>query len=1250
MIIRALIRIVSYVLIVTAMLSCVNAAQFFDMTTPGASDPSNLIHDLDCVNVDADDVKFISYVPKGKFDNMYPRLIIQTRDMMHEVEFIDGQCHSRSEYVDWERAWSSSKGLDTFYEPNGLEGHPEFFVPHATPAMMATEGSQVYSMYAAPVYCQSGWSREMDGNDPLCTQARTYDSSWSIGDGPRGGECCGEPEDIFETYEAPSGVCFEGNWIPSTGGMNYLVDTFLPTAKNKMFEVIINQSSQDKLLSCGVKNDAPLECSCDETKNPGCCEDILNLTRRQKPYQGQSNMLNRSNFDTDSYSPWQISGERDAAISDIDNSLQIDVGSSNVTVIHNLTNLMAGRIYNYHVKVRGDDTGTNASLGNKVDLFYRIMKDDLVVLEKHEDVEILNHKYQPIYLLFGVPPYIDWTSGTYADNQGTGELLGNPPISLSSADATAGIEIDGESYFLAVQGTQIYLANMSSGTMEWYPGGSSVSLPGNIKALAIYNDPYTDMQHLLALSADGNTIHGTSFDGFSQWPQLKDHITFTDTLTSNIQGGSGISWGSVDMMECISGDRIYWILMDDNDYYVSDFTRWFELHKNDYDLFEHDFKTGSMSKFYDLMGENDSTPPWDMVGDGAIVDIGDIPYWFNFDTNEFYSSMFFMDEVKQDGLLGAKWQDSKYHDLARYKHQVGIEIEGSDDYQLFMKEPKVSSNDYLLDLKKGEPHDPLEGDPLLTDHQDYCKLIERDTDHWGHFCSFGEEWVTINSTSRLQYKINVSQSQFGLKYLPYERWLEYKGTENVHEWIRPMGCCLDNECWNGTGCSPPANDEPEPVFLPNRTNEGYLCWSNGTHANWTWMQLDKRYWDNLDIIGSCPNETMCLVDVNGNKSNNGKPHMYSEQERTLSIEEDRGTNNPVCINDSQFIGDHLCEDGNWTTRTESLAEEMLRNVDSTQDFILYCDSYNNLLSVLDVKIGEGLSGSPTVAPGCTPPDNSENLKKYYIVNSFTASEPCRTEAHYRDSPYDDDDIAMDNVNNFCILGWMEGADFRRIIGTSLNQPIDAQNYPFQDLIDRSITGYDPDDHNYISYLLPPGTPGYSVLYNPALQSVIFSSRADISLGATDVEPSVQSIKDWMKKIFWDIGNESLDLHEDAPVELNFSSDYSRIFIAHEGANTRLCNLYYGACNMTVWGGISESATRSLNDIYVDAFLHYYEDPEDLSICRTLSNVDVNFEYNCTSYSDINGTPTIIMEHEARDEHRLYDELWVRMTAGLRLFR
>ena len=251
------------------------------------------------------------------------------------------------------------------------------------------------------------------------------------------------------------------------------------------------------------------------------------------------------------------------------------------------------------------------------------------------------------------------------------------------------------------------------------------------------------------------------------------------------------------------------------------------------------------------------------------------------------------------------------------------------------------------------------------------KKVNPCTTKGSFFCSFSEGWSNAFSGTVASERNTTSSDPFG----------------------KTKNCCHPHYCWNGTECVASLHDRPKEVY--NISGNNFRC------VFGKWYVAPLKYDWLFNQTGYCPYPEQCLVDPNGNALFFNDPSKYSP---------DPGySDNPICINHSQYIFDHLCSGGNWTTRTRMLASILL-NLTTTGDyFTLLCDNYSNVLPEPDLRLDyiEGRSTFLTTPRTCF---------------SFQTPVPC--------------------VNNFCVLRFNDGGTEKTLFAVSLNKPINDSTNSF----------------------------------------------------------------------------------------------------------------------------------------------------------------------------------------------------------------
>ena len=204
-----------------------------------------------------------------------------------------------------------------------------------------------------------------------------------------------------------------------------------------------------------------------------------------------------------------------------------------------------------------------------------------------------------------------------------------------------------------------------------------------------------------------------------------------------------------------------------------------------------------------------------------------------------------------------------------------------------------------------------------------------------------------------------------------------------------------------------------------------------------WVQVDiKETWDRRGT-GFCPKANQCLI-------NNAHSDSYNEQpDRYWS--ETSSDQRPKCIAPGQFISDHYCENGQWTSRTKQVALQLLAvGLGRTpEDFAIYCDKYDKVLNKYDYVTSYGSVTS--------------FLRKFCFQPGKRRLEPC--------------------ANNICVLRHGNAVAF----GFASNTDISGEKSPLRALNvgPKSCDTVKNNDQDYDAC-------GNNVWYNHDAQSLIYA--------------------------------------------------------------------------------------------------------------------------------------------------------------------
>ncbi len=250
-------------------------------------------------------------------------------------------------------------------------------------------------------------------------------------------------------------------------------------------------------------------------------------------------------------------------------------------------------------------------------------------------------------------------------------------------------------------------------------------------------------------------------------------------------------------------------------------------------------------------------------------------------------------------------------------------------------------------------------------------------------------------------------------------------------------CCPESSCWNGYRC---IKDMGEGTLkfedVDGHTQKAtYRC----VNGEWNFAALLKD-WQN-DQTGFCPNTGQCFV--------------LSAEETSLAESEELETSAetfyqglyPNCINSGEFIYDHYCEEGKWTSRTKFLAKKLLE-IAGDKDHVLYCTSFRDAFHNFDLKdsLLEGVEFSSAVDPLCGQiedlPGSEGTCPRKNICYSLDAEGTALVP-----------DADNSCLNNVCVLEYQESgllsSGKKTLFATTLNKEITDQTGSFLHALDIS---------------------------------------------------------------------------------------------------------------------------------------------------------------------------------------------------------
>ncbi len=304
-----------------------------------------------------------------------------------------------------------------------------------------------------------------------------------------------------------------------------------------------------------------------------------------------------------------------------------------------------------------------------------------------------------------------------------------------------------------------------------------------------------------------------------------------------------------------------------------------------------------------------------------------------------------------------------------------------------------------------------------------------------------------------------------------------------------LSCCPDNSCWNGYAC---VQSMDTSSFYAEHISAGrdYRC----INGEWTKSSLK---WDwNGEQWGFCSKNNQCFVSPSSSSEDNTKRLSYTASDFTKG-------NTPLCINDKESILDHYCDNGQWTSRTKSVAAKLLE-IAQSDEYILSCSPPQNALLEFDNKENYIFGIQP-------PPLASQPLG--LGQKTTTTTTPTQNVCFKLNDPTGKLVPPKDNtcINNICILKYKENGKFTTAFGTTLNKPLDdkesflnALNIPPDKL---KVCQSNNQDTFVKCNLDNLGIPG-DLWYDPNLNALIYSKTPLTASGNI-----IDQITSWFKNLF-----------------------------------------------------------------------------------------------------------------------------------------
>ncbi|MCX6707216.1 MAG: MopE-related protein [Candidatus Woesearchaeota archaeon] len=320
-----------------------------------------------------------------------------------------------------------------------------------------------------------------------------------------------------------------------------------------------------------------------------------------------------------------------------------------------------------------------------------------------------------------------------------------------------------------------------------------------------------------------------------------------------------------------------------------------------------------------------------------------------------------------------------------------------------------------------------------------------------------ENTVNANIISRNivagQSCTNIGDETLGYYYCSYRGvWRSVNGLKSEKLDVDPAGasseCCPEDYCWDGNmGVCVDGSASSTPGADYDKDGIKKKC----VFGEWQDVVLKT---DQTGIIGSekeC-GTTQCNYDGD-------------------------------CVNSDFWENDYYCDEGEWTTRTALVANQlvlMAKSASNSPEYTLSCDDYENALN--DLQYFE---------TGRIP---SASAAKFNLINSNH----------------------IDKANKFCVINYKEGSSYKTAVGTSLNTPVNDPSSSFLIIFEESRPSTVTSHYNYCDGVIETGEDaflgcnyqGYIDGANGAKTNMWYNPKSDMLIYSTeDINPSASSVLD-----------------------------------------------------------------------------------------------------------------------------------------------
>ncbi|MBT7903476.1 hypothetical protein HN587_06455 [Candidatus Woesearchaeota archaeon] len=349
--------------------------------------------------------------------------------------------------------------------------------------------------------------------------------------------------------------------------------------------------------------------------------------------------------------------------------------------------------------------------------------------------------------------------------------------------------------------------------------------------------------------------------------------------------------------------------------------------------------------------------------------------------------------------------------------------------------------------------------------------------------------------------------------------------------------CVHDDVYETNACMPPLGWETsvgdnQAGLFKSINCKGADCADSGYRCiNGDWKLSKIKYSPYRDQAGFCPNETMCYAGALSSSSEN-----ESCEVDKVCFESGGWSNKFSPSLQSEMSESFYCYNGEWTTRTKSIAMQLLKIAENSNNFTLFCDEFK-LTLIPGQKGYRGL-------------ELPEELYSSQLIENFFKNKQGAGLGYTSTN---------NTVNEFCVLNM----DEKVIVGVSLNvlpnETIGDEGLSFWKIL-RGEDNYCEEAMTSENYTSCDSV--QDVFYDSKLNSVIFTKngqKVPQLSEKTFLDETIEVLRNLLDRILKVFGitatgsQYSKTAHEmaDSNAFISDTGDFDKLFISsHPGPNNK----------------------------------------------------------------------------------------------------